>query len=133
MKIPKSIIAFLLLVIPQYCDIIESDNGHAQIIPDDSLQIVPGDDSLIPDTLKTLFKEDAARLALRDVHSDSTKKENLVILPEDVVKAYYNGLVHIYNADLILARDSVIKIYKIHAFRHPETHSLIVSVDSTKE
>jgi len=134
MKFYKIFFLLLLVSILQTCNTVEPDNGYVQIIPDDdSLQIVPGDDSLIPDSVKTLFKEDAARLALRDVHSDSTKKENLIILPQDVVETYYHGLVHIYNADSILAQDSVIEMYKIHSFRLPEPHSLIVSVDSTKD
>ena len=79
-----------------------------------------------------MLNEDASILALRDVHSDPSNKENLVILPEETVESYYRGLVHIYNANSIAARDSVIEIYEIHSFPYPETHALIVSVDSTK-
>jgi len=124
MKLYKIFFLFLLLFFLQTCDTVESDNGH--------ILITPGDDSLIPDSIKVLMKEDAAHLALRDVHSDPLKKENLVILPEDVVESYYRGFVHIYNAKSFSTRNLVIEKYKIHVFPYPETHSLIVSVDSTK-
>jgi hypothetical protein len=109
----------------QSCDTVESEDCNKQI--------TPGDDALIPDSVKALLKEDASILALRDVHSDPSSKDNLVILPEDIVESYYRGFVHIYNSDSISARDSVIEMYKVHAFRYPETHSIIVSVDSTKD
>lgn len=124
MKTSLIILTLLLSFLLQNCDIIESNNRYRQI--------TPGDDSLIPDSVKALIREDASRLALRDVHSDPASKENLIILPEEIVEPYYRGLVHIYNANSIAARDSVIEIYKIHSFPYPETHSLIVSVDSTK-
>ncbi|MBT8380835.1 MAG: hypothetical protein KJO59_00605 [Ignavibacteria bacterium] len=124
MKIVKIIFALLLLFFLQNCDTVESDNGY--------IQITPGDDSLIPDSIKALMKEDAAHLALRDLYADLSKKENLVILPEDVVEAYYRGFVHIYNTRSIPARDSVIEMYKIRGLGYPETHSLMLSVDSTK-
>jgi hypothetical protein len=134
MKYSIIFLSLLFFTFLQTCDTVETDNGQLQIVPgDDSLQIIPGDDSLIPDSIKALLKEDAARLTLRNVHSDSSKKANLIILPEETVEAYYHGLVHIYNADSILARDSVIELYKIHSFRLPEPHSLIVSIDSTKD
>jgi hypothetical protein len=125
MKIYKVILTFLLIIILQTCDTVESNNGY--------IQIVPGDDSLIPDSIKTLMREDAAGLTLRDVHSNPTNKEDLIILPENVLESYYRGFVHFYNASFLTARDLVIEIYKIRAFRYPETHSVMISVDSTRD
>ncbi len=95
-------------------------------------QIVPGNDSLIPDSIKAWLKEDASRLALRDVHSDLQSKPTLITLPQELVDFYYHGLVHTYNAVTLAARDSVFNIYKIHSFRRPEQRSILVVVDSTK-
>ncbi len=94
--------------------------------------MIPANDSAVPDSLKILLKEDAARMALRDVHSDPQSRQNLVILPQELVDFYYHGLVHIYNSSSLAARDTVFVIYKIHTIRRPETHSIIVAVDSTK-
>ena len=125
MKIFKIIIAFLLLFFLQNCDSVESDNGY--------IQITPGDDSLIPDSIKSLMKEDASHLVLREIYSDPFKKENVAFLPKDLVETYYEGFVHIYNAKFLSARNQVIEDYKIHTFCDVEMHYLSVSVDSSKE
>jgi hypothetical protein len=125
MKFYKIFFLLLLLSLLNTCDTVETNNGNNQI--------TPGDDSLIPDSIKSLMKEDAAFLTLRDVYLDSAKKETLVILPENSVESYYSGFVHIYNADTLPARDSVIEMYKIHAFPIPAAHSIIVAIDSTKD
>jgi hypothetical protein len=126
MKTRNLFIVPLFLLTLQHCNAVDSNI-------DDNIQIVEGDDSAISDSLKALFKEDAARLSLRVVYSKPSDKENLIILPDDKVESYYRGLVHIYNANYIHERDLVIETYKIHAFRYPETHRLSVSVDSTKD
>lgn len=127
MKKYHLVFLFLLSFFLHKCNTVESD-----IPTNGNIQITPGDDSMIPDSIKALLKEDASVLALRDVHSDSSKKENNVIIPQELIESYYRGLVHIYNADSLPARDSVIDMYQVHTFRLPETHSLIVSVDSTQ-
>lgn len=125
MNLYKIFFLFILLSLLNTCDTVETNNGNNQI--------TPGDDSLIPDSIKSLMKEDAAFLTLRDVYLDSAKKDSLVILPENSVESYYRGFVHIYNADTLPARDAVIETYKIHAFPNPAAHSIIVAVDSTKD
>lgn len=97
-----------------------------------SEQMTAADDSMIPDSVKSLLKEDASRLALRDFNSNSANSQTNVIIPSGLVETYYNGLVHIYNANLIPARDSVFNIHKIQSFRRPEMHFLVAAVDSTK-
>jgi len=123
MKSMFSVIVFLFCIFLQHCNTIDS-NGYVGI---------PGDDSKISDSLKTVLKEDAAVLALRNIQENPEKKESLVVLPTELVDSYYNGLVCIYNDIYLYERDLIIDKYKIHAFRSPETHELIVSVDSTKD
>jgi hypothetical protein len=98
----------------------------------DGKQMAAGNDAILPDSVKLWLKEDASRLALRDVYANPQSKQALVILPRELVDFYYHGLVHIYNAASLAARDSVYSIYKIQTFRRPEQRSIIVAVDSTK-
>ncbi len=95
-------------------------------------QMSPGNDSILPDSVKSWLKEDACRLALRDVYSDPQSKNVLITLPKELVDFYYHGLVHVYNASSLAARDSVYGIFRIHTFRRPEMRSIIVAVDSIK-
>ena len=125
MKPLKILIPLLLITFLQNCDTVETNN--------DNNQMTSGDDSSIPDSMKKLIKEDAALLTLREVYLDSSKKENLVILPQNSFESYYRGFVHIYNAQTLPARDSVIEIHRIQAFPNPATHSIIIAVDSTKD
>ena len=121
-----------LVIVPLLIFLLQNWNAVDSNL-DDSVRMVYGDDSKISDSIKTLFNEDAARLALRDIQSNSSDKENLIIIPAYYVESYYYGLVHFYNANYIPERDVVIDTYKIHTFRYPETHTLIVAVDSTKD
>lgn len=124
----------LLLALPLFllsCDILDPEPrlrywflGHA---------MVKGDDSRVPDSLRILYSEDAAYLALREIHHDEDLKTSLVEVPDDLIRFFYSGLVHIYNAHSLAARDSVVSMYEIHAFPYPELHSLIVAVDTTEE
>lgn len=116
-------------ILLQYCNLTEVEYVSKWT---KGKQIVPGNDSSIPDSIRILLKEDAARIALRDVHSDLESKQSLVTLPQELVDFYYHGLIHVFNVTFLTARDSVFDIFKIHTFRRPETHSLIVAVDSTK-
>lgn len=129
MRVPLSIIAILFSFIFYHCNLAEVEYINKWT---KGKQLVPANDSSVPDSIKILIREDAARIALRDVHSDLESKQSLVTLPQELVDFYYHGLVHVYNASSLAARDSVFNIYKIHTFRNPETHSIIVAVDSTK-
>lgn len=91
------------------------------------------DDSRMSDSLKTLYSEDAAYLALREIHRDEALKTSLVEVPDDLIHLFFSGLVHIYNAHSLAARDSVISMFEIHSLPYPELHSLIVAVDTTKD
>ena len=115
----------LLFVTLNSCDTIDTDNWQKQI--------TSGDDSLIPDSIKSLMKEDAAHLVLRDFYNNPFNKENLVFLLDDLVESYYRGFVHIYNAKSLSARNQVMENYKIHTFCSLEMHYLSVSVDSSTD
>ncbi len=97
-------------------------------------KMAEADKSKCPSGLRNIYNEDAATLALRDVHEyDSLYKYTLVEIPKGLIKLYYNGLLHIYNSTTIPARDSVVSLYKIHPSRNPETHQLLAAVDGNAE
>ena len=100
-------------------------------LPPDFPIVVKADDTNVPDSLRKLYREDAARLALRKVNEKG--ETDSVELPHALVQTLYNVFIHVYNLTNLTARDSVVTIYGIHAFLYPETHSLLVAVDSTKD
>lgn len=130
-KRKNALITTLSIFLLFCCDI--TDSEEEQIDWTKGKVIVTANDSDIPDSVRSWYQEDAARLALRDVHAIESAKKTLIEIPVNLIKLYYNGSVHVYNATSLAARDSVVEIYIIHTFPHPETHSLIVAVDSTKD
>lgn len=85
-----------------------------------------------PDSSHNLYREDASRLALREIFLIGSSDTGKVEIPEDLVNTIFNGLLHIYDSESA-ASDSVFRLYLIHTFRFPPMHGLLVSVDSTKE
>ncbi|MBV6506485.1 MAG: hypothetical protein ILNGONEN_02062 [Syntrophorhabdaceae bacterium] len=90
------------------------------------------DESIVPDAWREKYREDAVRLALRQINAAGGPASDEVELPVDLVRTFYDALIQVYNATMIPARDSVVSIYPIHTFPSPELHRLIVVVDSTK-
>lgn len=97
----------------------------------DFTEIITVTGTNLPDSTRNLYKEDATRLALREILSVGSSDTGKVEIPDDLVNTIYNGLSHIYSSENA-AKDSVFNLYSIHTSRWPVLHSLIVSVDSTK-
>lgn len=131
MKTGSTLIISVAILVLFCCDSTDPDQGQIDLTK--GKEIVTAKDSNIPDNAKVLYQEDAARIALRDIHDIESIKETLVEIPADLIDLYYNGLIHLYNATSIAARDSVVAMYDIHAWPYPETHRLLVAVDSTKQ
>ncbi|MBI3194429.1 MAG: hypothetical protein HYZ34_08200 [Ignavibacteriae bacterium] len=120
------LLLMLLLVMLGSCDFLSDDipgSGYPNIISSDT--------SKVPASLIVQYKADAARLALRVLNDDGNDQE--VEIPNYLLNTIYNAFIHFYNLSGNPTRDSVVMIYKICAFPTPETHSLIVAVDSSKE
>ncbi len=113
------------------CDILESDVRLKEW--SDGKPLLPPDDSMIADSIRSIYREDAARLALRDLQKDSVAKNTKIEIPEEQIQLYYAGLIRVYRATTLIERDSVVAIFKIHTFPYPEMRSLLVAVDSSKE
>ncbi len=88
------------------------------------------DDSQVPEPLRAAYREDAARLALRDLLSRGYAE---IEIPRDTIQPYYDALVLVHNATGLPARDSVTDVYRIHTFPQPATRSLYMIVGGDQE
>ncbi len=132
----KNLIGFLLLLLLPalgVCCLLSCSNTADADIELNYVVISNADDSSVPESLRKAYFEDAARLALRKVNEAGGATREQVELPADLVQTLYSVLIHLYNAIGLAARDSVVAIYNIHTFPSPETHFLIVAVDSTAQ
>lgn len=89
------------------------------------------DDSALPSELRAAYRDDAARLALRDIFAGGGTNE--IVIPEDRVRPYYDALVLVYNATGLPARDTVVDVYRIHTWPSPVTRSLMLLLDPGQE
>jgi hypothetical protein len=81
------------------------------------------DDSLVPEPVRAAYRDDASRLALRDLQSNGYTG---IQIPSEAVQPYYDALVSVYNATALPARDTVVDVYGIHTFGNPVTRSLLL-------
>ncbi len=88
------------------------------------------DDSQVPAALRAAYHEDAARLALRDLLAVGYAE---IPIPDEAARPYYDGLVLVYNATVLPARDTVVDVYRIHTFPSPTTRSLLLELFGTEE
>jgi hypothetical protein len=88
----------------------------------------PADDSQVPDSLRWLYQEDAARLALRFILQAGGSASEQVELPADLVSALYSALIHVYNAGIAAPPLAEVEIYRIHTFPSPSTREIVVGV-----
>lgn len=89
------------------------------------------DDSSVPEALRSAYREDAARLALRHLTASGDPARSDVELPATLVASLYNALVHVFNARDLSARDSVVDLYRVHTFPNPDVLSVTLGLDST--
>lgn len=86
------------------------------------------DDANVPEGLRSAYREDAVRLALRHLQETEHPDRHEVRVPDDAVQPFYDALIHVYNAEGLPARDSVVDLYRVHTFRYPELRSLVLNV-----
>src|SRR5256885_8780835 len=89
-------------------------------------------DSRVLDELRVLYREDAARLALRELQARPGGYGDIAITAE-LIDTYYAALVQVFNADGLGARDTVVDVYPIHTFGQPETHRLLLQAAPDQE
>lgn len=98
------------------------------------VHVAEANEAAVADSVRALYREDAARMALRYLNSRHEEGYPEVRLPEPLVRSLYRALLHVYNARELAARDSVTQHYSIHTFpRRPTVHWLIVGVTSSAD
>ncbi|GEM_PF-1133258 len=77
---------------------------------------------------KSKYRMDAEKLAVRYINNrDSTQTD----IPEALIKLFYNGLIHIVNADHPEAQEATDPEYQVHARTPADPRAITVRVDTT--
>jgi len=83
-----------------------------------------------PDSIIAKYKDDADRLAVRNIFSDSSSYMDSTHIPKSWSDTALNALIAIYNATTLPARDTVVSMFDIHTFPNPVLDNIIVAADS---
>lgn len=93
-----------------------------------NVMIAPADDTMVPDQMKEMYRESAARLVLREIRQSMNLAQAGIDIPEDKAENYYRAFVHVYNMETVYS-DTVTRILPIFTFPDIELQQLIVSFD----
>lgn len=80
-------------------------------------------DAFMPNKLKTIYRKDAARIALRFVDKEQKATNQTVEIPEQLVNAVYNALVAVRVSD-VPAVDTVATKLGLRTFSNPNTNTI---------
>lgn len=83
------------------------------------------------DSIRNLYKTDAARFVLRDYYEFGSPHMYSVLIPEDDIEESLDRLIALYNVVGIPAKDTVIDFLNIHTWNDIDVHSFNLSVDTT--
>lgn len=78
----------------------------------------------VPDSVQTLYREDAAVLAARILAARGSLTPRL---NTDLCESLFQALMHVFQARQLPERDTVATLYRIHAWPEPTTHDLLVT------
>ena len=99
--------------------------------PEGSIVAIEGvDDGAVPNSVRRVYREDAARLALRRIHAELDSLQQTPEIPEADIRLFYNALVAVYTAPPLSFPQPVLFI---HTLREPDLHLLDLDLDSTLE
>jgi hypothetical protein len=87
----------------------------------------PVSDVLLSDSLRSVYREDAARLALRRLVQSGYDG---IAIPPEQIRVFYDALVLVHNVSDWPPRDSVVELYRIHTFPTPATHDLLLWINA---
>ncbi len=90
------------------------------------------DDSSLGDSLRTIYKVDASRLALKDIFENDLPQKDDVIIDSSIVAEYYFALVSIYNSSSN-ERNIILDTLNIHTFFNPAVFKFGVAVNKNTE
>ena len=89
------------------------------------------DDSIIPDSIRSLYRLDAAWLAVNHIYKNKLADTASVIIPEQLIETFYSGLIHIYNCNTIPSIETITKTWPVHIpAAYPNLHRLAVGIDT---
>lgn len=91
------------------------------------------DDSQIPDSVKALYKNDAAKLALRSLSNTQDLKNLPVEIPENRIVMFYQNLIRLYNSKTLKGINFIVSKNPIHTSLNPEIKILVMVVYSTAD
>lgn len=80
-------------------------------------------DGFMPNKLKSIYRKDAARIALRFVDKEQKATNQTVEIPEQLVNAVYNALVAVRVSD-VPAVDTVATKLGLRTFSNPNTNTI---------
>lgn len=89
--------------------------------------LVTAEDSALPATLREAYREDAARLALREILQEDGPEADRVEISPERSDYFYSALVRVFNFRHH-ARDDVVDRYGIHTFPSPSVNTLSLRV-----
>ncbi len=84
----------------------------------------------ISDTIASFYKKDADRLAIRRAYSSNSTWKDSINYNRTWSTNYQKALIAVHNATTLAARDTVIKIIKIHTLADPNIKAFYISADS---
>jgi len=125
----KNILALILLLslllgINQCEQVTSTDSEARQLV-----YSVASDSGLTPEESR-MYRQDAARLAAREMLADPVMDSTRIRIPEEWEEIYYRSLLLVRNAENLIGTPD---IKDFHTFMHPVLYPLIVEVDSTAE
>jgi hypothetical protein len=94
-------------------------------------ELSSNDDSNISDSIRSIYKSDAAYLAYRHIYENKLSDTSLINIPQDLIDSFYDGLIYIYNCKTITSIDTITKIYPVHAFPENSLYRLVVGFDTS--
>lgn len=83
------------------------------------------DDSPLPNYLKAIYKQDAARLCIRLLNQELRPSKQTVEIPEELLQAVYNALVAVRLSDYS-AIDTLTERYYVRTFPVPSVQQFIL-------
>lgn len=98
-------------------------DGELNILKNISCLFV--NDNSLPKYLKTIYKRDATRLALRLINEEQRLSKQTIRVPEEYVQQIYNVLVAVRLSELPVV-DTMTTMYNVRTFPIPNLESIIL-------
>jgi hypothetical protein len=78
-------------------------------------ELSSGDDSKVPDSVRSLYRLDATYLALNHIYGNKLPDTASGEIPQQFIDPFYVGLIHIYNCKSIKSVETITKTLPIHS------------------